>query len=78
MTIYDSLFRGHSGALVTHWPPTSEVGGSNPGPYVKKLVAAYRWSAVDLDPMYVLVSSAHKTTYPDMTCTVLKAALNPK
>ena len=27
-------------------PPTSEVGGSNPGPYVGKLIIAYRWSAV--------------------------------
>ena len=28
------------------WLPTSEVGGSNLGPYVGKLVVAYRWSAV--------------------------------
>ena len=27
--------------VVTHSPPTFEVGGSNPGPYVEKLVAAY-------------------------------------
>ena len=32
--------------MVTHWPPTSEMGGSNPGPYVGKLVVAYQWSAV--------------------------------
>ena len=32
--------------LVTHSPPISEVGGSNPGAYVRKLVVAYRWSAV--------------------------------
>ena len=37
---------GHGGAVVTHLPPTSEVGGSNPGPYVGKLVVAYRWSEV--------------------------------
>ena len=24
----------HSGAVVTHSPPTSEVGGSNPGTHV--------------------------------------------
>ena len=31
--------------MVTHSPPTSEVGSSNAGPYVKKLVVAYRLSA---------------------------------
>ena len=37
----------HGGTVViTHSPPTSEVGGSNPGPYVRKLVVAYRWSEV--------------------------------
>ena len=30
------------GAVVTH----SEVGGSNPKPYVGKMVVSYRWSAV--------------------------------
>ena len=33
-------------AVVTHSSPTSEVGGSNPGLYMGKLVVAYRWSAV--------------------------------
>ena len=38
---------GGGGATVaTHSPPTSEVGGSNPGPDVGKLVVAYQWSAV--------------------------------
>ena len=34
--------------LVLGWVTvcTSEVIGSNPGPYVVKLVVAYRWSAV--------------------------------
>ena len=32
--------------MVTHWPPTSEVSGSNLGPYVGKFVVAYRWSAI--------------------------------
>ena len=27
--------RGQGGAVVTHLPPTSEIGGSNPEPYVK-------------------------------------------
>ena len=35
---------GHSGAVVTHSAPTSDVGGSNPGRYVGKLAVAYRWS----------------------------------
>ena len=73
---------GHGGAEVTHLPPTSEVGGSNPGPYVGKLVVAYRWSAVySTEPwhqLYVLVSSARKTTHRDTTCTVLKATLKPQ
>ena len=32
----------HGGVVVTHSPPTSEVGGSNPKPYVGKMVIAYR------------------------------------
>ena len=28
---------GHDGTVVKHSPPTSEVGGSNPGPYVGNL-----------------------------------------
>ena len=54
--------------MVTHSSPISEVGGSNPGPYVGKLVT-------DGLQLYVLVSSAHKTTHRDMTCTVLKTTL---
>ena len=38
--------RVHGGTVLTHSPPTSEVGGSNPGPYVGKLVIAYQWSAL--------------------------------
>ena len=36
----------HSGQVVTHVPSTPEVSGSNPGPYVGKLVVAYLWSVV--------------------------------
>ena len=32
---------GHGGVAVINTPPTSEDGGSNPGPYVGKLVVAY-------------------------------------
>ena len=35
-----------SSEVVTHLPPTSEVSGSNPGPYVGKLVVTYQWSTV--------------------------------
>ena len=37
---------GHCGAMVIHSPPTSEVGSSNPEPYVRKMLVSYRWSAV--------------------------------
>ena len=40
--------RDLGGAVVTHSPLTSEVCCSKPGPYVEKLVVAYRWSAVYL------------------------------
>ena len=33
--------RGHVGTVGTHSPPTSEVGGSKPEPYVGKLGVAY-------------------------------------
>ena len=29
------------GAVVTHLPPTYEICGSNPGPYLGKLVVAF-------------------------------------
>ena len=32
--------------METQSTPISEVGDSNPRPYVEKLVVAYRWSAV--------------------------------
>ena len=37
---------GYGGAVVTHSPPTSEVGGSNSAPYVGKLVVSYHWLEV--------------------------------
>ena len=37
---------GYGDAVVTHSPPTSELGGLKPRPYVRKLVVAYRLSAV--------------------------------
>ena len=40
------LLRVHGGAVVTHSPPTSEVGGSNTRPYVGKLVVNYLGLAV--------------------------------
>ena len=62
-----------SGTVITHSPPTSEVGGSNPGTTVGKLVVAYQLSSVRTLTNCILVCSAHKTTRRDMTCTVLKA-----
>ena len=42
MSLYLDVFllhlRGHGNAVIIHSPPTSEVSGSNPGPYVEKLV----------------------------------------
>ena len=43
---YSSEIEGYGGAVVTYSPLTTEVCSSNPGPYVGKLVVAYRWSAV--------------------------------
>ena len=62
--------------VVTQSPLTSEVGGSNPGPYVGTLVVAYQWSVVySTEPlancMYWFPLPT-KTTCHDMTCTVLK------
>ena len=60
--------------IVTLSPPTSKVGGSNPRYYVGKLLTDGRQFTVqNFDQLYVLVSSAHKTTRCDITCTVLKA-----
>ena len=43
----DSHSGGHSGRVVTLWPPTSEAGVRSPSrPYVGKLVVACRWLAV--------------------------------
>ena len=39
-------FWGQSDTVVTQSPPTSEVGGSNPGPYAGNLIVAYEWLAV--------------------------------
>ena len=73
---------GLGGAVVTHSSPTSDFGSSNPDPYVGKLVLMWeRWyllahgqqfTVQNLNQLYVLVSSTHKTTRDDMTCTVLK------
>ena len=46
--------------------PTSEIG-------VRLLAIGQQFTLQNLDQLYVLVSSGHKTTCRDMTCTVLKA-----
>ena len=59
-------------------------GSSNPGPYVGKLALAYRqtdgwhFTVQNHDQLYLLVSSAHKTTRCDMTYTVVKVTLKTK
>ena len=57
------IMRGHGDVVVTHLPPTSEVSGSNPRPYVGKLVVTdgRQFTVQNLDQVYVLVSSPHKT-----------------
>ena len=35
------ILGGHSSTVVTHSPLTSEVGDSNPEPYVGKMVISY-------------------------------------
>ena len=40
--LYTFSIFSHGGVVITHSAPTSEVGGSNPRPYVGKLVIAYR------------------------------------
>ena len=65
--------RNHGGAVVTHSPSTYEVCSSNFGPCVGKLAVGYRRLEVystELDQLYELFFSAHKTTYPNMTYTV--------
>ena len=66
----------YGGVVVTHSSPTSEVSSSNPGSYVENLVIAFQglqFTVQNLDQLYVLVSSAHKTTSRDMTYTMVKA-----
>ena len=60
----------------TYSPATSEVDSSNHRIYVGKLVLSYQlgweFTLQNLDQLYVLVTSAQKTTCHDMTYTVLK------
>ena len=61
--------------MVTHSPPTSEIGGSNSGPYVGKLVVTdvRQFTEQNRDHLYILVSSAHKSSLCHMVGTVFKA-----
>ena len=62
-------------------PPTSEAGGSNPGPYVGKLVVTCGWSlftAQNLDQLYILVSPVLLTTRHNITIKVLGVMSNIK
>ena len=49
---------GHGGAVVTNLPPTSEVSGSNPEPYVGKMALltdgiGQQYTVQKLDQLYV-------------------------
>ena len=74
--------RSLGSAVVTQSPPTSEVSGSNPDDLMWEgwllFADGWRFTVQNLDQLYVLVSSAHKTTRHHMTCTVLKGTQNPK
>ena len=45
LCLFTFVFRGQGGAVVIHLRPTTDISGSNLGPYVRKLVVPYRWSA---------------------------------
>ena len=65
--------------MVTHLPSTSEVSGSNPGPYVVKLFAhGGQFKVQNLDQLYELVFSAHKTTCHDINLYSVESNVNPK
>ena len=54
--------------MVTLSPPTSEVGVRFTAlPQVGKLVVGWQFTIQNLDELYVLVSSALKTTRRDIT-----------
>ena len=82
LMIYPFCFRGHGGRVVALLPPTSEAGDRSP--YGLKweswylLAVGRQFTVHNPSKLYVLVSSALPTTRRDMTCTVLKATLNPK
>ena len=61
--------------MAKHLFPTSEVDGSNPGSRYCKV--GQKISVQNLDQLFALVSTAHKTTCRDMIC-ILKATLKPK
>ena len=60
--------------MVTHSTPTSEVGSSNPKPYVEKSEVAYQSDTIhNLDRLCALVTSAHRINHCNIMYTVLKA-----
>ena len=66
----------NGGIVITHSPTTSEVGGSNSNLMWESwslLIDCPQFTVQNFDQLYVLVFFAHKTTHPDLTCTVLKA-----
>ena len=62
----------HSGNICL--PPLSSEFESQPGVKWESwqlLADGQQFTVQNLDQLYVLVSSAHKTTHHDMTCTVM-------
>ena len=79
---YNLPIGGHGGRVVTLSPPTSEAGVRSPHGLKWEswllLAVGRQFTVHNPSELYVLVSSALPTTRRDMTCTVLKATLNPK
>ena len=63
--------------MVTHSPSTSEIGSLMWKSWLL-LTDGWQFTVQNLYQLYILVSSAHKTTHQDMTGTVLKTMLLSK
>ena len=67
-------YGGHNNTVVTHSPPTSEVSGSNPGPYVGKLVVflpmVSSFTVQNLDTSTVCTGFLRPQKLPFVICPV--------
>ena len=72
---------GHDRTVVTHSPPPMRSAVQTLDPMWGSwwlLTDDRQFTVQNLDQLYVLVFSAHKTTCCDMTCTMLEVMLKPK